>query len=180
MFDTKNDQKITSLFKREIHFVDNLKINMFLNNDIIEFENFAIDMIKKHAIIDNIDIIISLKIRFFKLTIQRFVHFKKIIVISLHVEMIVVVHHTELSITKKFLFESNDNFNFILYTHFVDAFIKSIIVRNDKEFSIMIFKNFRLDKIFEIDFFNDFHIDIDDDDVKYLIVKKFKFIHKND
>ena len=69
MFDTKNNQKITSLFKREIHFVDNLKINMFLNNDIIEFENFVIDIIKKHAMINNIDIIISLKIRFFKLTI---------------------------------------------------------------------------------------------------------------
>ena len=180
MFDTKNDQKITSLFKREIHLVDNLKANMFLNNDIIEFENFVIDMIKKHAIIDNIDIIISLKIRFFKLTIQRSVHFKKITVISSHVEMIVVVHHVELSITKDFLFESNDNFNFILYAHLFDASIKSIIVRNDREFSVMIFRNFRLDRIFEIDFFNDFHIDIDDENVKYLVVKKSKFIHKND
>ena len=180
MFDTKNDQKITSLFKREIHFVDNLKINMFLNNDIIEFENFVIDIIKKHAMINNIDIIISLKIRFFKLTIQRFVHFKKIIVISSHVEMIVVVHHAELSITKDFLFESNDNFNFILYAHLVDAFIKSIIVRNDKEFPVMISRNFRLDKISEIDFFSDFHIDIDDENVKYFVVKESKFTHKND
>ena len=180
MFDTKNDQKITSLFKREIHFVDNLKINMFLNNDIIELENFVIDMIKKHAMINNIDIIISLKIRFFKLTIQRFVHFKKTTVISSHVEIIVAVHHVELSTTKDFLFESNDNFNFILYAHLVDAFTKSIVVRNDKEFSIMISRNFRLSKIFEIDFFNDFHIDIDDENVKYLVVKKSKFTHKND
>ena len=179
MFDTKNDQKITSLFKREIHFVDNLKINMFLNNDIIEFENFVIDMIKKHAMINNIDIIISLKIRFFKLTIQRFVHFKKITIISLHVEMIVVVHYVELSITKKILFESNNNFNFILYAHFVDAITKFIVVRNDKKFSIIIFKNLRLNKIFEIDFFNDFYIDIDDKNVKYFVVKKSKFIHKN-
>ena len=180
MFDTKNDQKITSLFKREVHLVDNLKINMFLSNDIIEFEDFAIDMIKRHAMIDSIDIIISLKIRFFKLTIQRFVHLKKITIISSHVELIVVVHHVELSITRDFLFESNDNFNFILYAHLVDAFIKSIIVRNDREFSIMIFRNFRLNKIFEIDFSNDFHIDIDDEDVKYFIVKEFKFIFKND
>ena len=167
------------MFKREIHLVDNLKINMFLNNDIIEFENFVIDIIKKHAMINNIDIIISLKIRFFKLTIQRSIHFKKITIISLHVEMIVVVHHVELSITKNFLFESNDNFNFILYAHFVDAFIKFIVVHNDKKFLIIISRNFRLNKIFEIDFFNDFYIDIDDDDIKYLIVKKFKFIHKN-
>ena len=180
MSDTKNDQKITSLFRREIHFVDNLKVNMFLNNDIIEFENFAIDMTKKHAVIDSIDIIISLKIRFFKLTIQRSVHFKKITVISSHVEMIVVVHHAELSITKNFLFESNDNLNFILYAHLVDASTKSIIVRNDREFSVMIFRNFRLDKIFEIDFLSDFHIDIDDENVRYFVAKKSKFIHKND
>ena len=44
----------------------------------------------------------------------------------------------------------------------------------------MISKNFRLDRIFEIDFLNDFHIDIDDEDVKYFVVKKSKFIHKND
>ena len=180
MSDTKNDQKVTSLFRREVHFVKNLKVNMLLNNDIIEFENFVIDMIKRHAIIDNIDIIISLKIRFFKLTIQRFVHFKKITIISSHVEMIVVVHHVELSTTRDFLFESNDSLNFILYAYLVDASIKSIVVRNDREFSIMISRNFRLDRVFEIDFSNDFHIDIDNDDVKYLIVKKSKFTHKND
>ena len=180
MFDTKNDQKITSLFKREIHLVDNLKVNMLLNNDIIEFKDFVIDMIKRHAIIDNIDIIISLKVRFLKLTIQRFIHLKKITIISSHVELIVDVHHVELSITRDFLFESNDNFNFILYVHLVDAFIKFIIVRNDRKFSIMISRNFRLDRVFEIDFSNDFHIDIDDDDVKYLVVKKLKFTHKDD
>ena len=180
MFDTKNDQKITSLFRREIHFIDNLKINMLLDNDIIELENFAIDMTKKHAMINNIDIIISLKIRFLKLTIQRSIHLKKITIISSYVEMIVVVHHVELSTTKDFLFESNDNLNFILYAHLIDAFIKFIVVRNDREFSIMISRNFRLDRIFEIDFFSDFYIDIDDDDVKYLVVKKLKFIHKND
>ena len=129
--------------------------------------------------IDSIDIIISLKIRFFKLTIQRFIYFKKITIISSHVELIVVVHHIELTITRNFLFESNDNFNLIMYAHLVDAFIKFIIVRNDKEFSIMIFRNFRLNKIFEIDFSSDFHIDIDDENVKYFVVKEFKFIHKN-
>ena len=180
MFDTKNDQKITSLFKRKIHLVDNLKVNILLSNDIIKFENFVIDMIKRHEIIDSIDIIILLKIRFLKLTIQRFIHFKKITIISSHVELIVIVHHVEFSITKDFLFESNDSLNFILYAHFVDAFIKSIIVCNDREFSIINSRNFRLDKVFEIDFSNDFHIDIDDDDVKYFVVKKFKFIHKDD
>ena len=34
--------------------------------------------------------------------------------------------------------------------------------------------------MFEIDFSNDFHIDIDDENVRYFVVKKLKFIHKND
>ena len=113
-------------------------------------------MTKRRAIIDNIDIIVVLKINFLKLTIQRLIHFKKIIVISFHTNMIIVVYHVELSIIKKNFFESNDNFNFILYVYFVDAFIKFIIVRNDKNLSIMIFKNFRFDEIFEIHFFKRF------------------------
>ena len=76
MFDTKNDQNVTFMFRREIHLIDNLKINMFLKNDIIDFKNFIIDITKKRAIIDNIDIIVVLKIRFFKLTIQRSIYFK--------------------------------------------------------------------------------------------------------
>ena len=34
--------------------------------------------------------------------------------------------------------------------------------------------------MFKIDFLNDFHIDIDDENIKYFVVKKFKFIHKNE
>ena len=180
MSDTKNDQKTTSLFRREIHLVDNLKANMLLDNDIIEFEDFAIDMTKRHAVIDSTDITISLKIRSPKLTIQRSVHLKKTTVIPPHIELTVAVHHAELSTTRDFLFEPNDSLNFILYAHLVDASTKSIIVRNDREFPVMISRNFRLDRMFEIDFSSDFHIDIDDDDVRYLVVKKFKFIHKDD
>ena len=61
MFDTKNDKKIISLFKYKMHFVNNLKTNMFLNNNIINFENFTIDMIKRQIIIVNINIIVVLK-----------------------------------------------------------------------------------------------------------------------
>ena len=176
---TKDDQKITSLFRREIHLVDNLKANMLLNNDIIGFENFAIDMTKRHAMIDSIGIIISLKVRFFKLTIQRSIHFKKITIISSHAEMIVAVHHAELPATRDFLFEPDDSLNFILYAHLIDASTKSIVVRNDREFPVMISRNFRLSKVSEIDFLSGFHIDIDDDDVRYLAAKEFRFTHKD-
>ena len=69
IFNTKNDKKIILLFKRKMYFVNNLKTNIFLNNNIINFKNFTIDIIKRQIIIVNIDIIVVLKIRFFKLTI---------------------------------------------------------------------------------------------------------------
>ena len=43
-----------------------------------------------------------------------------------------------------------------------------------------IFRNFRLDRVFEIDFSIDFHIKTNKQNVRYLIVKKSKFTHKNE
>ena len=177
----KNDKLVVAFFRREIHLMNNLKINMLINNDIIDFEDFDINMIKKQTIIESIDVIISLKIRSFKSAVQKSIHLKKIIVVSSHAAMIVVVHHVDLSVTRNFLFESNDDFNLIMYAHFIDVDIKCVLIRNDKNVSIMIFRNYRLDRIFELDFSNVFHIDsYVDDDVTHLTIKKFKTIHKNE
>ena len=35
LFNTKNNKKITSIIRREIHLIDDLKINMFFENNII-------------------------------------------------------------------------------------------------------------------------------------------------
>ena len=177
----KDDKLVVALLRREIYLMNNLKINMLIDNDIIDFEDFDINMIKRQIIIESIDVIISLKIRSLKSAIQKSIHLKKIIVVSSHAAMIVAVHHADLSITRDFLFESNDDLNFIMYVHLIDVDIKCVLIRNDKNVSIMIFRNYRLDRIFELNFSNVFHIDsYVDDDVTHLTIKKLKTIHKNE
>ena len=62
----KNDKSIMSIFRREVHLINNFKTNMFINNDIIEFESIMINSIKKQAFIISTDAIISIKIKLLK------------------------------------------------------------------------------------------------------------------
>ena len=58
------DNKFVKTFiERKIHFIKNFKINMFIDNNIIVFENIFIDFKKQKIIIRNCDVIVFLKIR---------------------------------------------------------------------------------------------------------------------
>ena len=180
LFDTKNDKKITSIIRREIHLIDDLKINMFLENDIMKSKRIVINITKKFVVVNNIDVTIFLKTRFVKNVIQKSMHLRKIVVIFSRFEMKIVVHNTCLSKNKNFLFEFDDDIvELIMYAHIVDVFTFSILIRNDKNFLIKIFKNYRLDKIIEIDFLNVFQIQTNEN-VRFLTVRQLKFTHRND
>ena len=152
----KNDKLITSIFRRKIHLINNFKTNMLINNDVIEFENIIINSIKKQTFIINIDVIILIKIKSSKNNIQRFVHIRKIIVISFYIEIVVFINDINLSKIKKFLFKSIDDVNFILYVHLINAFIFVIIIRNDHVQSIQILRNFKFNRISKLNYFNAF------------------------
>ena len=59
----KNDKLITSIFRREIHLINNFKANMLINNDVIESKKIIINSIKKQTFIINTDVIISIKVK---------------------------------------------------------------------------------------------------------------------
>ena len=180
LFDTKNDKKITSIIRREIHLIDDLKINMFFENDIMKSERIVINITKKIVVVNNIDVTIFLKTRFVKNVIQKSMHLRKIVVVFSRFEMKIVVHNACLSKNKNFLFELDDDIvELIMYAHIVDVFTFSILIRNDKNFFIKILKNYRFDKIIEIDFFNAFQIQTNEN-VRFLIVQQLKFTHRDD
>ena len=177
----KNDQKIMFLIQREIHLRDNLKINIFFNNDITNIEKFIINMTKKRVIINNIETFIVLNIRSFKIAIQRLIHLRKIIDVFSYVEIIISIYNFILSNSENFLFESNNDLKLSMYVYFVDAFTFFIIIRNEQNVSIQILKNYRLNRISKFDFSNVFYIDdSNENNVRHLIVKKFKFVHRID
>ena len=177
----KNDKSVVSMLRREIHLIDNFKINMLIDNDVLDSENVVINSIKRQIFIINTETTIFVNIRSSKTSIQRSVHIRKIIVISSQFEVAIFIHHAFFSTSRDFLFESIDDINFILYAHLVNVFISAILIRNERDQVIQISRNFRLDRITELDFSNVFQISIENvDSVKHLTVKKFKFIHKND
>ena len=65
-----------------------------------------------------------------------------------------------------------------MYVYFVDVNIIAIIIYNEKNGLIKILRSFRLDKIFKFNFLNVFYIEfINKNDIRYLIIKKFKFTY---
>ena len=54
------------VIRRKIHLIENLKINMFLNNNILKSKNIVINIVKKLIFINNIKAIIVLKTRLTK------------------------------------------------------------------------------------------------------------------
>ena len=177
----KNDKKIVFFIQREIHLIDNLKINIFFDNDITSVEKFIIDIIKKHIIINNIEIFIALNIRSFKVAIQYLIYLRKIIMIFSYTKMIISIHNVILSNNRDFLFESNDDIKFSIYFYFVNTLTIFIIIRNEQNVSIQISKNYRLNWISKLNFSNVFYInDSNKNNVRHLIVKKFKFVYRID
>ena len=81
--DVKNDNSIKAFIRREIHLIDNLKINMFIDNDVSVSKNVVLDLVKKQAFIDSCDVIIAFDVRSrVNHAQQRSIHVKKIIVLS--------------------------------------------------------------------------------------------------
>ena len=66
-----------------------------------------------------------------------------------------------------------------MYVHFIDVNIIVILIRNDKNVFVKILRNYRLNRVFKLDFFNVFHIE-KSNDVKHFALKKQKnFIKMN-
>ena len=150
---------------------------MFFNNNVINSKKIVFDVTKKFVVINNINVIIILKSRSIKNVISKFVYLRKSIIVLIRIKIIVDIHNACLLKNKNFLFKFNDNvIELIMYAHFVDAFTFSILIRNNKNYLIKIFKNARFDKIIEINFSNVFQIETNKN-VRLLIVKQFKIIH---
>ena len=176
----KNDVFFKIIIRRKMHLISHFKINMLIKNDIIIFENIVIDSTKKQIHIDNCDIIVFVKIRFRNTqTQQRFIHAKKIIILSSRNQLIISIHqfNDELFENRDFFFEFDDT-KFIFYVHLIDFFIKIVLISNDIDKIIKIFRNYRLNKFVEFDYSHVFHIDNENESIQKLTIRTFKSNHK--
>ena len=156
----KDGVTIKAKIIKKIHLIDNFKTNMLLSNDVIESKKIDVSISNKSVYIDNCEIIVSFEVRTSRVIIQISIHARKITMIFSHSELIFSMHYITVSFDRDYLFES-DEFNFSLYAHLVDSIFKHIVVRNENNQVVHIFRNCRVDHMIEIDFINVFQIYVD-------------------
>ena len=158
-FNEKNkiDEMIRAKITRKIHFVDELKANMLIENDIFESELFDISMSNSIVYIESCDVIISITIASHRSMQTRFIHSTKTNFISSRSKKLISIHKIFVS-NRYYLFESVKTANFSIYAHLMNIKSNSILIRNDETQTLKIFRNFRFEKITESEYINVFQV----------------------
>ena len=142
------DRFVQIMIIREIHLIDNLKINLLIENDILSSKLIDISTSTNSAYIESCEITVSIRLRSKFSSQVKFVHITKIIIVSSQTEIAVSVHIISVS-DRDYIFES-DQINFAIYAHIINADIKIILIKNNNYTFVKILRNFRLNKITEI------------------------------
>ena len=151
------DENITAILtSRKIHIIDNFKTNILININIIISKQINILASQLKAKIDNYNIIVFIKVYIKNRVIIHSIYVKKSIIISSHIQLTISMHYANLS-NRDFFFEFNQ-LNFTLYAHFIDFSLYVILIKNDSNQHIKIFKNLRFNIVQKIDFDNYYHI----------------------
>ena len=177
------DNDVRTCFRRETHVVDDLKINMLIENNVIDVENFTINFQRKIVYVKECKITIFIEIKFLKtFVVHRSIHLKKTIIVFSHVELAIFIYllSNNFSHFRNFLFESKNVHHLLMYAYLIDVFIEIVIIRNDNDRSIQISRNIRLSKIFELKYSNVFLISFENDDenIQKLAIQQSIFAHR--
>ena len=87
------DERIRACFNKKVHIVDDLKVNIFIHNDIDDFENIIIFIESRIAHIDNYDVIVFLKFKIIETVVVKLMHLRKITIISFKMKSSIEIHH---------------------------------------------------------------------------------------
>ena len=170
----KNEIVVKTMITREIHLIDDLKINMFIENDFMKSKKIDINVTKKIVHIDSCDVIVALNVKISRIIVHTSIHARKTIIVFSHIEIVLSIHFIIISANRNFLFESK-NFNLSFYVHLTNAEFKNIIVKNDSDKFVHISRNCRVKRMIELNFPNAYMITIDDDNdvVEFAMRKSF-------
>ena len=95
VYDKNNviEKLIQAYFIKEMHIVDDFKINILIKNNVDEFKNISIFSYNKTAYINNCEIIILLKIKIIEIIIDKLIHLRKTTIILFKIELLIETHH---------------------------------------------------------------------------------------
>ena len=152
--------------KKNVHVINNLKIKILINIDIICSKKMTTNLQTRKLIIDNYDISTSIICIFVDFKINRIARSHYVVIVFAY-SILIVSFKTQnfaLSNEKNYFFQSHViSFDFevendiIIYIINVKTFV--IHVRNAIDKSIVVFKHIKLDKIFDFEKENCYHVD---------------------
>jgi hypothetical protein len=131
---------------REMHLVEELKINMLIENDILESEEIIINVQQKKVTIRNCEnLVIDVKIHQRESFVRRNVisQFVNIILSDSYAK--ISYKMKDLSTNQDFIFESFSEVSIFIYAHVINARTIDVIVRNESAKLMKISQNFKLD-----------------------------------
>ena len=113
-FEKKNNVFVRAMIIKKNHLIDNLKINMLIDIDLIESKKMNINIFNKTIYIINCDVIVSFDVRTFRIIVQISIHVRKIIIISSRLMISLLIHYITIFVNRDFLFESKKLIFFML------------------------------------------------------------------
>ena len=159
--DEKNDKSTKIMIRRKIYLINNFKINIFINNDVIDSKRWNINLNKKQIFIENCEIVVSIDIqrRLINQSQYKSIYIIKVIIMSLNSKMTIFIYHFIDAIfnDKIFFFEFND-INFTMYVYFINSLTQIIVIRNNNLKVVKISRNFRLKYLTKINYSNFFSL----------------------
>ncbi len=150
-----NNTSAIAFFQREVHLINDLKMKMFIDIDILNLKWIEINLNDRILQINSCqDIIIKINIvTRKKANLKRIVKSQEKIIISSHVFLKILVKIKDLSKNQDFIFESKYDQNMTtwddLYAHIVNVSLFFVQLQNDIDQSLTIHRYARLEFVTE-------------------------------
>ena len=128
--DQKDRVNVIVSVRRKLHVIDDLRANMLIDNDIIDFERITLDIVDKTVHIANCEVDISVQSRQRERYQKHVISVEKTTVISSHVERFAFINVSSMSADRNFIFESKVQSQLSMYSHSINSTMTSVLMFN--------------------------------------------------
>ena len=162
-----DDTKIIVHFKKKVHIVDDLRVKLFINNDIFEFELISIHLKWREFIINNCEITVFVFIKARSDRIERIIRNRKQVIVSTHAIMTILIKYkssvlfTNCDYNFSFKFSEALNAKNEFFAHIVFINVVAIQMKNASNTFFVIFKNMKVNDLHDYEKENCYIINID-------------------
>ena len=163
---SKADESIIACIRRELHIIDNLRVNLLIGNDILGAEGFVLDMAQGRAYIPGCGATIRITSRPRGQFISRVLHAESHIIVPPRSQRIIPIRSLGLPEDRDFLFEPTTHRKLTFYSHLIDNTTTGVLAQNESSLPIQISKRTKLGEVTEIPYDNCFQASMEPEGAK--------------